>query len=70
MAKRKRKKSRRKTYRKKRTAQKAAKGKEIYKVIGGWRISRGRKVRGKKGRKLRRKRRRKKRSNPGGWPCE
>jgi len=67
MAKRiKRKKSRRKTFRLKRTAKKAAKGKELYKVKGGWRISRGRKVRGARGRKRRRKRK----SNPGPpWMC-
>ena len=58
-----RKRSKRKTYRLKRTAKKAAKGKEIYKVIGGWRISRGRKVRGARGRAQRRRRKRK------GNPC-
>lgn len=40
MAKRKLKKSRRKTYRLKRTAKRAAHGKSVYKVRGGWRISR------------------------------
>lgn len=42
MAKR-RKKSRRKTYRLKGTAKRAAHGKSVYKVKGGWRLSRGRK---------------------------
>jgi len=51
----------RKTYKKKRTAKRAAKGREIYKVKGppaGWRISRGRKVRGKRGRAQRRRKKR------------
>lgn len=41
MARRKRK-STRKTYRLKSTAKRAARGKGIYKVKGGWRVSRGR----------------------------
>jgi len=48
----------RKTYKKKRAAKRAAKGHEIYKVKGppaGWRISQGRKVRGKRGRAQRRR---------------
>ena len=43
----------RKTYRTKAAAKRAAHGREIYPVKGpprGWRISRGRKVRGKRGR--------------------
>ena len=64
----------RKTYKKKRTAKRAAKGREIYKVKGppsGWRISRGRKVRGKRGRAQhrRKKLRRKKRGNPSPYIC-
>ena len=76
---RKAKKSRRKTYRLKRTAKAAARGREIYRVKGppaGWRISRGRKVRGKRGRAQRRrkrrkvkKRRRKRRGNPNPYVC-
>jgi hypothetical protein len=45
----------RKTYRTKRTALAAAHGKEVYKVVGGYRISRGAKVRGKRGRALKRR---------------
>lgn len=76
---RKAKKSRRKTYRLKKTAKRAARGREIYRVKGppaGWRISRGRKVRGKRGRAQRRrkrrktkKRRRKRRGNPNPAVC-
>lgn len=43
----------RKTYRSKASAKRAAHGREVYKVKGppaGWRISRGRKVRGARGR--------------------
>ena len=43
----------RKTYKTKTAAKRAARGHEIYPVTGpprGWRISRGRKVRGKRGR--------------------
>jgi hypothetical protein len=36
------KKSRRKTYRLKRTAKRAAKGRPVYKVKGGWRIGKRR----------------------------
>ncbi len=61
----KKRKSTRKTYRLKRTAKSAARGKELYKVKSGWRISRGRRVRGKRGRKRKRKRK----NNPGGWLC-
>ena len=53
----------RKTYKKKSAAKKAARGREIYKVKGppaGWRISRGRKVRGKRGRAQRRRKKAKK----------
>jgi len=46
----KRRKTTRKTYKKKRTAKNAARGHEVYKVKGGWRVSRGNKVRGKRGR--------------------
>ncbi len=48
----------RKTYKKKTAAKRAAHGHEIYKVKGppaGWRISTGRKVRGKRGRAQRRR---------------
>jgi len=45
----------RKTYRSKRAALAAANGREVYEVIGGWRISRGSKVRGKRGRALKRR---------------
>jgi len=62
--KRKKKKSRRKTYRLKRTAKAAApRGGSVYKVKGGWRVSRARKRKA-------RKRKRRRRGNPGGWPCE
>ena len=47
----------RKTYRTKRAALAAANGKEVYRIKGppaGWRISRGKKVRGKRGRALNR----------------
>lgn len=47
MARRKRRKSTRKTYKLKSTAKRAAKGRSIYKVIGGWRISRARRRRRK-----------------------
>ena len=43
MAKRKRRKSKRKTYRLKGAAKRAARGKSVYKVKGGWRVSRARK---------------------------
>lgn len=63
----------RKTYRKKSTARRAAKGKEIYKIKGppaGWRISRGRKVRGKRGRAQRaRARKRRRKGNPNPTEC-
>jgi len=64
----------RKTYKKKTTARRAARGREIYHVKGppaGWRISRGRKVRGKRGRAQRRRKklRRKKRGNPNPYIC-
>ena len=48
----------RKTYKTKTAAKRAAKGRELYHVKGppaGWRISRGRKVRGKRGRAQRRR---------------
>ena len=48
----------RKTYRTKSAASRAAKGHEIYHAKGppaGWRISRGRKVRGKRGKAQRRR---------------
>jgi len=45
----------RKTYGTKRAALAAAHGREVYKVIGGYRSSRGAKVRGKRGRALKRK---------------
>lgn len=48
----------RKTYKTKRAAKRAARGKEVYRVKGpprGWRISRGAKVRGKRGRAQRRR---------------
>ena len=45
----------RKTYRSKKAALASAHGKEVYKVIGGYRISRGSKVRGKRGRALKRR---------------
>jgi len=48
----------RKTYRTKRAALAAGRGKEVYRVKGpprGWRISRGAKVRGKAGRRLKRR---------------
>lgn len=49
MAKRRRKTSGRKTYKKKTSAKrKAGKGRSVYKVKGGWRISRSRKRRRKK----------------------
>jgi hypothetical protein len=41
----KRKKSRRKTYRKKTSAKRKAKGGSVYKVKGGWRVSRKRRKR-------------------------
>jgi len=50
----------RKTYKTKRAAKRAARGKELYRVKGppaGWRIIRGRKVRGKRGRAQRRRKR-------------
>lgn len=50
----------RKTYRTKTAAKRAAGGHEIYKAKGppaGWRISRGRKVRGKRGQAQRRRKR-------------
>ncbi len=40
MAKRRRKRSQRKTYKKKTSAKNAAKGRPVYKVKGGWRIGR------------------------------
>jgi len=52
--------TKRKTYRTKRAALRAARGKEVYRVKGppaGWRISRGAKVRGKRGRAMRRRKR-------------
>jgi len=48
MARRKRRKSGRKTYKKKGTAQRAARGRSVYKVKGGYRISRGKKRRRRK----------------------
>lgn len=42
MPKRRRKKSWRKTYKKKSTAKRAARGRPVYKVIGGWRIGKRR----------------------------
>ena len=50
-------KSRRKTYRLKGTAKRKARGKGVYKVKGGWRVSRAR-ARKRKGRKRKRKRKR------------
>jgi len=50
----------RKTYKSKRAALRAARGKEVYRVKGpprGWRISRGAKVRGKRGRAMKRRKR-------------
>jgi len=50
----------RKTYRTKRAALRAARGKEVYRVKGppaGWRISRGAKVRGARGRAMKRRKR-------------
>jgi len=38
----------RKTYKKKSTAKNAGKGKSVYKVKGGWRVSAGRKKRRRK----------------------
>jgi len=55
----------RKTYRTKKAAQAAAHGKEVYKVIGGYRISQGAKVRGKRGRALKRKKKKRTGSNLG-----
>lgn len=52
----------RKTYRTKRAALAAGRGKEVYSVKGpprGWRISTGAKVRGKAGRALKRRKRKK-----------
>jgi hypothetical protein len=51
----------RKTYRSKRAALRAAHGSEVYSVKGpprGWRISRGKKVRGKRGKERARNKRR------------
>lgn len=45
----------RKTYRTKKLALSAARGKEVYRVKSGWRISRGAKMRGVRGRTLKRK---------------
>ncbi len=42
-----------KTYKKKAAAKRAAHGREVYRVKGGWHVSGGRKVRGKKGRRQR-----------------
>jgi len=56
MAKRKRRKSTRKTYRLKNTAKRAARGKGVYKVNGGWRVRRGRRRKRKKAKRGRRKR--------------
>jgi len=52
----------RKTYRSKKAALAAAHGKEVYKVLGGYRISQGAKVRGKRGRALKRKKAKRKKS--------
>ena len=52
----------RKTYRTKRAALAAAHGKEVYKVIGGYRISQGKRVRGARGRALRRKKAKRKKA--------
>jgi len=55
----------RKTYRTKRAALRAAKGREVYRVKGppaGYRISRGAKVRGKRGRAMRRRKKRRRKS--------
>ncbi len=53
----------RKTYRTKRAALAAAHGKEVYKVIGGYRISRGAKVRGARGRALKRRKTKKRKKS-------
>jgi len=52
----------RKTYRTKRAALAAANGKEVYKVIGGYRISRGARVRGARGRTLKRRKAKRKKA--------
>jgi len=60
----------RKTYKKKSAAKRAARGHEIYKAKGppaGWRISNGRKVRGKRGRAQRRRAARKRKRKSLKW---